>query len=131
MSEENFYAVTYVAQINGDQWTLRARDADEFNDLVTGLAKNGDNTVEALSSLKQVVVAKGVFTGKPTTGRAASSGERAADAPPPKLTPDGIPLCDKHGEPMKDFGDRNYKYRWYCPKPKAQSTGCDPKGLKD
>lgn len=124
MSEENFYAVTYVAQINGDQWTLRARDADEFNDLVTGLAKNGDTTVEALSNLKQVVVAKGVFTGKPA---AAASRERASDSAPPRKTPSGVPLCDKHGEEMKDFSDRNYKFRWYCPRPKSESGGCNPK----
>lgn len=101
--------------ILGDQFVFRAPDGESFKKVVVSVAENAEDIVNALSSIKQAAVAKGIFTGDSSSAAKSSgskgSGERAKDSPPPSGGSE-VPTC-AHG-PRVDLRGRGYKKNWYC-----------------
>lgn len=120
MSESPFDSRGYnplqvSTSVSGDLWVFRADSGQELRQILEGTAAEADAAIDALNTLKQVGVAKGVFTGdakKPGGSGGGSGGGRASDSAPPSGGNGGGETC-KHG-PMKDFADRGYRNRWYC-----------------
>jgi hypothetical protein len=132
--ENGFPGVQLSTFVKNDQLVFRAPSGEALKDLLVGVAENGDTILDALNSVKQVVIAKGVLTsadnqaGKPAakaTGTAAKpkkSTGRAADKAPPSGDieffegEDGRQYasleCD-HG-PMVDLRGQGFKSDLYC-----------------
>lgn len=123
VSESQFNRIQYSFFVNGDQMVFRTDNGDELRWATESVAENMEAVQKAISSIKKTVVATGVFTGD---SQKKGASERATDSPPPASN-DGTPLCDKHGEPMKDLSGRGYRRRWYCPKSREEAKGCLPK----
>lgn len=108
--------------IKGDQWVFRAASGDDFKAVVTSVAKNADEIVTALGTIKQVAVAKGVFSGDSDRGSGGKTTSRSKDGPPPDddisfyKDSDGVKVASvecSHG-PMLDLRDKGYKADLYC-----------------
>ena len=127
VEENGFPRIQRSFFVNGDHVVFRGNTADEFVEAIEGVAEHAERIEKGVNAVKQVAVASGVFTGDSANGGSRSGGNatRAKDAPPPSAN--GAPLCDKHNEPMKDLGDRGYRHRWYCPRPRDEAQGCKPK----
>lgn len=132
--ENGFPGVQLSTFVKNDQLVFRAPTGEALKDLLVGVAENGESILEALNSVKQVVIAKGVITSsqsqagdKPSTPAKSTprkaTGGRAKDAPPPST--DGVEFfegddgksyatleCD-HG-PMRDLRSEGYKADLYC-----------------
>ncbi len=116
MSEDVFSAepnstfppVQFSTFVNGDQYVFRADSTEELANQAEEAAEHMERAQKAITAWKQIVVAKGVFTGDSSRKGAT---ERAADTPPPAAGEEA-PRC-KHG-PMKDLAGKGYKKRWYC-----------------
>ena len=136
MSEEDngFPGVQLSTFVKNDQLVFRAPTGEALKDLLVGVAENGDTILDALNSVKQVVIAKGVLTSadnqagaaKPAASTAASrpkkSTGRAADKAPPKGDveffegEDGKQYASvecEHG-PMLDLRSQGFKSDLYC-----------------
>lgn len=115
MSDEptTYNRVQLSTFINGDQIVLRADTGAELKEVAEGVAKEFEAALEHINSVKQIGIAKGVFTGDSSQkGATGTPKKRTKDTPPPGGS-DDAPEC-LHG-PMKDLSDRNYKHRFYCP----------------
>lgn len=116
MSEEptTYNRVQLSTFINGDQVVLRADTGEELKAVAEGVAKEFEAALEHINTVKQLGIAKGVFTGDSSKKGSADAPpkKRTRDAPPPSSSGDTPPEC-LHG-PMKDLSDKNYKHRWYC-----------------
>jgi hypothetical protein len=113
---DNYNKAQVSTFISGDQWVFRADDGTELKDAIESVAKEADGVVGALNTLKQVGVAKGIFTGDSAKKGDAAPKERSKDLPPPgpSASNEDVPTCP-HG-PMLDAraAGKNWKKRWYC-----------------
>jgi hypothetical protein len=114
--------------VGGDLYEVEGDNFDQLKDQLD-LASSKELS-EALVNVKQVLVAKAVFTG--AAQKEASKASAGSDAPPWKNDSD-VPSC-KHG-PMTDLrGKKNksgeaYKFDFYCNAPKdvPWKEKCDAK----
>lgn len=132
MSEDEFPGAQVSTFIKGDQFVFRGNTGDELAAVIRSAAEAAEEVLVGLNSLKQAVIAKGVFTGDgeaASPGRGGttprkSTGTRKSDAPPPddvgEVTffkgEDGESYASiecKHG-PMKDLRNSDYKADLYC-----------------
>ncbi len=115
MSEDKptYNKVQLTAIVNGDNWTFRTDSGEDLAEVLEGVAEHSDRAIDALGKVKQVAVAKGVFTGDASKGAGGEPKKRTKDTPPPSTGGGDVPTCE-HGE-MKDLRANNYKYDFYCP----------------
>ena len=118
----SYNPLQYSGFVNGDQFVIRGSTGAEMVEHAQSLAENMEEMQKAINAFKQIVIANGVFTGD--SSKKGNGNSRAADSPPPS---GDTPLCDKHGEPMKDLSGRGYRKRWYCAKSREEARGCLPK----
>lgn len=143
MSDDNegFPGIQVSAFIKGDQYVFRAPSGAALRELLVGAAEVANDSLEALASFKQAVVAKGVFSGDSqsagksssgaSSGGSTGSGSGRRDSPPPSggsggdgyesIEKDGkwyVSLECKHG-PRLDLrssvtGGKSYASDFYC-----------------
>ena len=98
-SEENGFPPIQVSTfINGDQFVFRAYTGDKFDATLKSFAENSNSILDTLASVKQAVIAKGVFTGdSQSAGKASAPAarSRAKDSAPPG---DGDDFYEKDGK---------------------------------
>lgn len=89
-------------------------------DEMKAVADGSGDALENLITVKQIAIAKGVFTeqkaapaANPPSAKSQGSNSRPAAADAPECL---------HG-PMVDYADRGFKNRWYCPK-KGKDKAC-------
>lgn len=117
--------VQVSSTLHGDLWCFRGESGEDFEETLTSTAKHGDGIFTALAELKQIAIAKGVFSGTATNHSGTSgsgtsnSGVASTSSGPPS---NSVPRC-AHGA-MKDLsnpdGSLKYKKRFYCPAPRGQ-----------
>jgi hypothetical protein len=140
MSEEtNAFPFLQIGTfVKGDQWVFRGDNAEDFAEDMKLANEHAETIVTALSGIKEVAVAKGIFTGdsngggsgsKPATRASGGAGKaRATDKPPPRKSStwesyegdDGRQYvtieCD-HGPMLdlrKQYSGKQYKADFYC-----------------
>jgi hypothetical protein len=148
-TNDGFPGIQVSAFIKGDQYVFRAPSGEAFKELLVGAAEAANDSLEALASFKQAVVAKGVFTGDSqspkataTSGSSASGKDRARDTPPPGDSGDGyetyekdgkmyVTLQCKHGDRLdlraSTTGGKSYASDFYCTlNTKSYKDKCPP-----
>jgi hypothetical protein len=128
MANGNVYSVQHNLNVGGDLINVNGATAEEVKDHMIALAEVSDELFEAVISVKQAALAKGVFSER------SSNGSQSATPPTATTTavssnPDGTKSC-KHGElKFLDYvkTDGTPVKGWYC---QAKWTGkgskCDP-----
>jgi hypothetical protein len=120
------YKFQLSKKINGDLYNLRANSGEELAQLAQGLSEHAEVFLSGLSDFTQAVLAKGILTEEPkapaaekrTSTRSSGGSSRRSSS-----RSGAAPRC-KHGE-MKDFADRNYRHRYYCPS-SDRDDQCEP-----
>lgn len=105
--------------LGGSEIELVEENVTDLFDRVKDVADGAGDVLEHLVTVKQLAIAKGVFTepkaakAEPASAKAQGSSSRPASSDAPEC---------KHG-PMLDYADRNYAKRWYC-KAKGKDKEC-------
>jgi hypothetical protein len=104
--------------LGGSEIELVEEDVTTLFDAVEAVANGAGDVLEHLVTVKQLAIAKGVFTepkpkAEPASAKAQGSSSRPASSDAPEC---------KHG-PMADYADRGYAKRWYCTK-KGKDKEC-------
>ncbi len=135
--DNGFPGVQLSTFVKNDQLVFRAPDGEALKTLLQSVATNGNDILDALLEVKQVVIAKNVITSSESQGGAKANGAaagaakpaarkatgaRAKDAPPPSgdVTffegEDGKNYASiecSHG-PMLDLRGSGFKSDLYC-----------------
>jgi len=106
--------VELTTSVAGDLIKITGVDTESVVKQLDDL-KGNEDFFDRLTELKQLGVAKGVFSGPAQAAPALSTG-----TPPP---PDNTPTCS-HGK-MKDLRGKGYKSDFYCTE-KNRDNQCKP-----
>jgi len=131
MANGNVYSVQHNLNVGGDLINVNGATAEEVKDHMIALAEVSDELFEAVITVKQAALAKGVFSERSNNGGSQSTA-KPVQTTAVSSNPDGTKSC-KHGELKRlDYTKSNGEevHGYYC---QAKWTGkgskCDP--IKD